>query len=187
MTIVLSIGLLVLAAAVVLLFAMFGELTARLPSLGAGYRDPAVSAVPDAHVGAVAGGWPEALDDVPADGDALVLVLSSACQSCEDVGTQLGELSRDDPGVRLGVVVSCGDVASGEEFIARHRLRAAWPVAVDERGTWCRASFGIASSPTALVLRDRRLLGALTFTDLAAARAAAVDLHTSEAKATVRA
>jgi hypothetical protein len=187
MTIVLSAGLLVLTAAVVLLFAMLGELTTRLPALGVTYRDPAVAEVPGAWVGASAESVPEPLAGV-LDGEepALVLVLSTACQSCDDVAVQLGELRRRDPVERLGVVVSCGDREVGDEFAARHGLRA-WPCFVDEAGAWSRTTFGVQSSPTALVLREGRLASALVFTDVAAVRAAAAGVTEVDPRERVKA
>jgi hypothetical protein len=187
MSIALSLGFLVLAAAVVVLFAMLGELTARLPTLGVQYRDPAVQEVSGARLGEGPEAWPPQLARaVGGDDPALVLVLSSACRSCEDVGVQLGELRRDGPVDRLAVVVSCGHRAAGEDFVDRHRLAEQWPCFIDEEGVWVRSVFGVQSSPTALVLREGQLVSALVFTDVAAVRAA-VDRQQPQPKETVKA
>jgi hypothetical protein len=53
--------LLVLAGAVVLLFAMLGELTARLPTLRVPYRDPSVRPLEEARLGRVPSTWPASI------------------------------------------------------------------------------------------------------------------------------
>ena len=189
MTLALSLALFLLAGAVVVLFAMLGELTARLPVLGVGYRDPAVSELPDARIGERPGVWPPQLEDaVGGNAPAMLLVLSSACKSCEDVAAQLREEARTaEPAGRLAVVVSCADRAAGEAFIARHGLDRDWQCWIDEEGVWSRTVFGVQTSPTALVLRDERLQSALVFTDLAAVRAAAAKRKQVTTKETVKA
>jgi hypothetical protein len=163
--------LLVLAAAIVLLFAMMAELAARIPSADGGARDRTVTPLGEAHVGAAPDDWPRPLDAVVAGRDqALLLVLSSACASCEDVASQISaELDAGDV-ADTAVLVSCGDPAVGEDFVARHRLRRL-PCYVDASGRWVKGAFGVQTSPSALILRDGRLESALVFTDLMALRA----------------
>ena len=157
-------ALLVLAAAVVVLFAMFAELAARVPAGPS--RTRTVRPLDDVRLGHSPVVWPAAL---PSGGRSVLLVLSTICSSCEDVARQLVS----DPGhadwTEASVVVSTGDQASGEEFITRHRLEQ-FPCYVDEGGEWISGEFGVQSSPTALVFRDQRLVAAYEFNDVAAVR-----------------
>jgi hypothetical protein len=164
--------LLVLAGAVVLLFAMLGELTARLPALGVSYRDPSVRPLEEARLGQVPSTWPAPLSQVvEATDPALLLVLSTACASCEDVAVQLADELERGGMQQTAVVVSCGDRANGEDFVERHGLRRL-PCYIDEDGSWVTGAFGVQTSPTGLLIRDRRLESALLFADVAALRAA---------------
>jgi hypothetical protein len=164
--------LLILVGAVVLLFAMFGEVVARLPELHLRDGDASVRPLPEARLGEQPIGWPDRLADVVNTVDpALLLVLSTACASCEAVGDQLSnELDKERPG-DTAVVVSCGDARSGEDFVVRHGLQRL-PFFVDEGGRWVAGAFGVQTSPTALVIRDGRLDSALLFSQVAALRAA---------------
>ena len=166
--------LLLLAGAVVLLFAMLGELTARLPSLNVDYRDPTVSPLEEARLGSAPESWPEPLAPLVANGNgsALLMILSTACGSCESVARQLAEEIDVYPPSRTGVVISCADRRVGEDFVRRHGL-GRMPTYVDEGGDWVTASFGVQTSPTGLAIRDGRLQSATVFTDVAALRAAA--------------
>ena len=159
-------ALLVLAAAVVVLFAMFAELAARVPAESSARRSRTVRPLDDARLGHSPVVWPAAL---PSGGRSVLLVLSTICNSCEDVARQLVF----DPGhadwTEASVVVSTGDQASGEEFITHHRLEQ-FPRHVDEGGEWISGEFGVQSSPTALVFRDQRLVAAYEFNDVAAVR-----------------
>jgi len=163
MLVFLSFVVLVLAGAVVLLFAMLGELTSRLPTLGVNYRDPEIAPLPDARLGAAPEQWPPALDNEP----ELLLVLSTACASCEDVAAQISQRLDAGPIPGAALLVSCGEASTGRDFLDRHGL-ARMPTYVDEGGAWVSNSFGVRHSPTALVLQDSHLKAALVFTDFAA-------------------
>src|SRR5574340_91912 len=151
---VLAFALLVLAGAVVLLFAMLGELTARLPYLSLGYRDPFVKPLEEARLGATPTVWPEQLEGVADGGQASVLiVLSTSCVSCDNVAIQLQQRTRSGSMAGRAVVVSCRDARTGENFVRRHSLDQL-SYYIDERGDWLETSFGVRTSPTALVLRE---------------------------------
>lgn len=170
--------LLALVGAVVLLFAMFGELTARLPTLDIGYLDPTVTPLREARLGSAPDYWPEQLAPLldANDGSALLLVLSTACGSCENVAEQLTNEIDQQSSIDTGVVVSCGDRRLGENFIERHGLDG-MPTYVDEGGEWVIASFGVQTSPSALAIRHWRLESAAVFTDVVALRAATTDIE----------
>jgi len=164
----LAIAILVLAAAIVLLFAMMGELTARLPRLGVGYRDPGVRPLPEVRIGARATHWPsELLQLANQDDAACLVVLSTACATCEDVAQQMAEHLPHGSQVPTGIAVSCADRRAGEEFVQRHGL-ARFPVYVDERGDWVSREFGARTSPSGLVLRQGVVDAAYVFGDVAA-------------------
>jgi hypothetical protein len=166
--------LLILVAAVVLLFAMLGELNSRLPTEreAAATRDDTIAPLEDALLGAEPGSWPQPLRDrlAGAGGPGIALVLSTACATCKDVATQVAdELDRGGAG-DLAVIVSTADRDRGEQFVRRYGLERVAHY-VDEGGTWVSEAFNVRMSPTALVMRNGRLESALVFQDVQALRA----------------
>jgi hypothetical protein len=175
--IVFGFALLVLTAAIVVLFAMFGELSARLPEPGsAPIRDTNVRPLEDTRIGHAPDIWPTALPD---SADAVLLILSTACGSCKDVAAQLSS----DPGHtdwdKVGVVVSTAGRQTGETFVATNGL-GRFRYYVDEGGDWSRGELGVQESPTALVFRAGRLTSGHVFNDVAALRNT-IDNENSEA------
>lgn len=168
MLIVFGVALLVLAAAVVVLFAMLAELAARVPDRSTPYRNPAVNPLEEARLGHSPDSWPV---ELPTRERSVLLVLSTICNSCEDVARQLVS----DPGhtdwTAAALVISTGGRLRGEEFVARHRL-GIFPHFIDEGGKWVTGEFGVQASPTALVFHGERLESAYEFNDVAALRAA---------------
>ncbi|HEX6470330.1 MAG TPA: hypothetical protein VF069_14630 [Streptosporangiaceae bacterium] len=168
MLVVFGVALLVLAAAVVVLFAMLAELAARIPDRSTPYRNPAIRALGEARVGNSPDTWPV---ELPQRDRSVVLVLSTICNACEDVARQL----TTDPGhtdwAEMSLVISTAARIRGEEFIVRNRL-GEFPYFIDEGGEWVHGEFGVQSSPTALVFRGSRLESAHEFNDVAALRAA---------------
>lgn len=168
MLFVFGFALLVLAAAVVMLFAMFAELAARIPAGSTARRNTTVRPLEEARLGHSPDVWPAGLRTGER---SVLLVLSTICSSCDDVARQLVS----DPGhsdwSEVSVVVSTGGRIKGEEFITHHGLER-FPHIIDEGGAWTTGEFGVQSSPTALVLRDRRLESAYEFNDVAALRSA---------------
>ncbi|GAB3953376.1 hypothetical protein [Micromonospora vulcania] len=159
-----GIALLILAGAVLVLFAMLGQLAARegvIPSQGSGIR-----LLEEAHVGRVPVAWPTGLAGFGDGPLRIVLVLSTACSSCRTVA---GQLADEADVADFGVAISTADAAAGREFVAANGL-ARLPHHVDEGGDWVSGEFGVAVSPAALVFRDGMLISALAFTDLAKLR-----------------
>jgi hypothetical protein len=164
--------LLLLAGGMVALFAMVGELASRV-------GDPAnpappsaqVEPVEDARTGHSPAVWPAGLETIGVADTAVLLVLSTVCSSCQTVAGQLAErpdIALDRP---WGVVVTCGDVARGEEFVAQYGL--GWlPHFVDVNGDWVRGEFNVQSSPVAVLLAHSTVEEALLFNDVAALNAA---------------
>lgn len=173
--------LLVLAGAVVLLFAMLGELASRVPDRGASSRTRTVIPLETARLGRAPGQWPEGLAGCADGKPSVILVLSTACTACADVASQLSEGSPDASWEQLAVLVSCPDPDAGQEFIARHGLRR-FPHHVDEGGEWVSEQFAVRQSPVALVFHDGRLRSAFQFADVAALRSTISDVaHQKEA------
>jgi hypothetical protein len=160
--VVVAFTMLVLAAAIALLFAMVGELASRVPEFNRAINRDPLRPVEGAKLGHVPASWPAALGNLAADENALLLVLSSACASCEDVGRQLHNVA-PNPGVAL--LVSCGSRETGEAFVARHDLKSIDHF-IDVGGNWVRGEFGVMVSPAGLLLRRGRLESALIVQDL---------------------
>jgi hypothetical protein len=172
MLVVFAFALLILAAAVVVLFAMLAELATRVPERAGAQRDPHVRHLDGARLGTGADTWPAALPTADA---AVLLVLSTACSSCDDVARQLTV----DPGhtdwTGVGVVISTAERENADAFVERHGLAGTFPVYVDDGGEWVGGQFDVRMSPSALVFRDGRLESAHTFNDVSSLRA---NLHT---------
>jgi hypothetical protein len=176
MLVVFGFALLTLAAAIVVLFAMMGELSSRVPEPGAAQRDTTVRPVEDARIGHAPQVWPAGLPD-PAD--AVLLVLSTACGSCKDVAGQLGTDPAHADWPEVAVVVSTAGKQTGEEFVTTHGLDR-FPHYIDEGGEWTVGEFGVQLSPTALVLRSGRLASAHVFNDVTSLRNAIEEPSESE-------
>jgi hypothetical protein len=173
MIIVFGFVLLVLAGALVLLFAMFGELASRVGTHTESLRNDRVEPLEDATLGAVPGNWPAELAEVADAEHALLIVVSSSCRNCADVMSQLSA----DAATRADVfvLVSCPTARAGREFVAAYET-SGLRYHIDEYGSWVGTEFNVHVSPVGLVLRDGRLDSALMFTSVAALRAEAGQL-----------
>ncbi|MQA86077.1 MAG: hypothetical protein GEV03_15965 [Streptosporangiales bacterium] len=160
MIVLLSAVSLVLAIAIVVLFAMMGELASRIPEPGP--RRTWMEPIKDVQLGRIPESWPPELAQVPERDHSVVLVLSTVCSSCRAHGA---ELENHTDWAEAALVVSTPVAANAEAFVAEFGL-GSFPHYVDEGGDWVRAEFEVASSPVALVLRSGRLVGAYSFSDL---------------------
>jgi hypothetical protein len=165
--------LLVLAGAIVLLFAMLGELASRLPSSQRPARSKDVVPVEDAQLDSGPEYWPAPFTGLVDRADpAYLFVLSTACTSCQDVAQQLSaELDLGEAG-DIGVVISSASPVRGEEFASDYGLQRL-PYYVDENGDWASTQFNIRMSPTALVVDRGRAVSAVVFHEIDALRKAA--------------
>ncbi len=172
--VVFGVALLVLAAAMVVLFAMMGELASRVPGPSTTRRDATVRALDEAQLGSVPSSWPPGLEagngNGNGNGSTVLLVLSTICATCADIATQLTENPGHADWGELGVVVSTSNQGRGNDFVARHGL-GAFRHFVDTGGDWVSDQFGVRVSPTALVFTAGRLESAYVFYDVAALRA----------------
>ena len=158
---------LLLAGAVVVLFAMLGELSSRVGVVTS--PDEQVEPLPEAVIGREPSSWPARLSAMSTTDDGIALVLSTSCNSCKQIAQQMQaspELTRGN----LAVIVSTPTEARGEQFVADYGLAAVLNY-VDVGGDWVGNEFGVRTSPVGLVFRRGRLVSALLFGDLAALRA----------------
>ncbi|GAA0959007.1 hypothetical protein [Virgisporangium aurantiacum] len=164
--------LLLLAAGMVALFAMVGELASRVGDpANPAPPSAAVEPVEDARTGHSPAAWPAGLEPIGGADTAVLLVLSTVCSSCQTVARQLAErpdIALDRP---WGVVVTCGDVVRGEEFVAQSGL-GRLPHFVDVNGDWVRAEFNVQTSPVAVLVAHSTVEATLLFNDVAALTAA---------------
>lgn len=166
-----ALALLVLAGAVVLLFAMLGELASRVPPPDGGKPDQRVEPLADALIGNAPDAWPGSLTHLSSAGDGLLVVLSTVCQSCRRVAGQLSPELAADGGRPFAILISAPSRDKGEDFAQQHAL-SRFPYFVDVNGDWVTRAFGVVTSPCGLVLREGRLETALQFQDFAAVEAA---------------
>jgi hypothetical protein len=166
--IVLAIALLLLTIAMVVLYAMMGELASRLPAEEA---TPAtwIHELVDFRDGASAAVWPEGLFPLASVTNAVLLVLSPICNTCSKVAAELGRLPEGELGDSLGLVVSAGNREVGEDFVETHSLGHI-PHFVDEGGAWTTGNFDVNTSPTALMFKKGVLTEAYAFGTIEAIR-----------------
>jgi hypothetical protein len=174
MLVVFGVALLVLAAAVVVLFAMLAELAARVPERSERVRSQEIYPLADARVGHSPDVWPMG---EPRRERSVMLVLSTICNSCEDVAEQLVSNPGHADWAEMSLLVSTGAAVRGGDFVSRHRLQE-FPYFIDESGEWVSGQFGVQSSPAALVFDGRELVAAYEFNDVAALRTKLADAMT---------
>jgi hypothetical protein len=169
-----GVTLLLLVVAIVVLFAMLGELASRIPA--AAEPERAVRPLDRARIGAAPAEWPAPLEDLLAQSrqaTAMLVVLSTSCATCQTVAEQIAQeqryAGRPKPG--FAVLVSCAAAGMGEEFVERHGLEAV-PHFVDAGGRWVSNSFGISVSPCVLLVENGVLTSAFVFQDFAAMQTA---------------
>jgi hypothetical protein len=169
MLIIFGFALLVLTIGMVVLFAMFGELSSRVAEAPRQARSTEITPLENVNLGHVPETWPAAL---PRDRDdrLVLLVLSTACAACTDIAEQL----RDDPSYArwsgMAIVISTAHHSSGEDFVDRHGL-GRFPYYIDTGGSWLTGQFGVQFSPCALVFNGGQLMAAYIFDDVGALQA----------------
>jgi hypothetical protein len=158
--------LLIIVVSNIVLFAMMAELSSRVPAQAAS----ATWARPDEAIrlGVTPATWPPGLVRQRDKDRGLVLVLSPVCESCRSIAAQL---AADDDGEwrDASLLVSASNEPRGTAFINEYRL-GRFASHVDANGQWVSESFGVATSPTALVFSQGRLQEAYSFNDLHALR-----------------
>lgn len=167
MMVVGAIALLLLTAAIVVLYAMMGELASRIPDSDGDAGADRVAPLEDYTRGATPAIYPGGLASLAGQDRMVLVVLSPICTTCAKVAADLANYQPDQIGVPFGVVVSTGMRETGDEFVERHSL-GRFPYVVDEGGAWVTGSLGVKMSPSALVLEDGMLTEAFTFSKVQA-------------------
>jgi hypothetical protein len=166
MMVVGAIALLLLTAAIVVLYAMMGELAARVPDPD-GNSANHVTPLADFTRGAAPTIYPTGLASLAHQARMALMVLSPICTTCDKVAAELANYDPDEIGLPFGVVVSTSTRETGEEFVERHTLHR-FPYVVDEGATWITGSLGVKMSPSALVFENGVLTEAFTFSNVQA-------------------
>ncbi len=166
MNILFSVVLLILALAVVMLFAMYGELAARVQAGGGGSSKSTLIPLDEAKLGRSPDRWPTEFGLLSqADVPVGVLVLSASCRSCARVAAQLVAGGETWRGKLLGVVISAASLDRAQEFQAANGLTD-FTCYLDDGGEWVTGEFGVQSSPVALIMRSGKLDAAYILDDL---------------------
>lgn len=164
-----GITLLLLAIAVIGLFAMMGELTARVGGHPDDPDDARVWPVEDARLGASPSTWPDELAHLASADTAVLLVLSPLCASCTRIApTVAGHPTLADPAYDLALVVSCSSFESGADFLRQHDLVGVLPTALDVNGQWLIGELALNNSPAVLVFKQGQLASASNVASMAA-------------------
>ncbi len=162
---VLAFVVLLLAAAVTVLFAMLGELYTRI----GGPTQPIQSLASD-RIGQSPASWPNELAGIAALPEAVLLVLSTSCSSCINVARQLQGRGSLLHGYEMRVLLSSPDRKQGEAFAQNHLATDSF--FIDVGGEWVTEAFGVDTSPSALLLRGGELASVFAFADLMALQTA---------------
>ncbi len=169
--------LLVLAAGMVVLFAMVGELASRVGDPASRSRSAEVLPLEQARVGHVPADWPDRLAPLGSADRAVLLVLSTVCHTCRQLAPEVAALAGTGADGRplLGVVITCGNADSGTEFVASYGLDRL-PYHIDVGGDWVQNEFDIHTSPAAVLFAAGRARTALLFDDVSALLARSVQI-----------
>jgi hypothetical protein len=85
------------------------------------------------------------------------------------VAAEIGELPASELD-NVGLVISCASGESGEGFVVRNNIEHL-PKVIDVGGEWVSRTFGVRTSPTALVLESGALESAYSFSAFKGLRA----------------
>jgi len=175
-----ALTLLLLAVAVIGLFAMMGELTARVGN-HAGDDDATALPVEDARIGTAAESWPDGLAHLESADTGVLLVLSPLCSACTRIAPTiaghpaLAQLANDS-----ALIVSCSSTESGTDFLRQHNLVGVLPTALDVNGEWLIGQLAVNTSPAVLVFRKGQLRAASIIASLAAVAAVTQQIELKE-------
>lgn len=169
MLVALGFAVLILTVGMVVLFAMFGELSGRVAQGGTTQRSTEVVPLEGMRLGHIPDTWPAGLM-VGGEAPSTVLVLSSSCGSCRDIAEQLRDSPAEAAWDDMGILISTAHQETGDEFVASNRI-GRFPHYVDVGGSWVTGQFDVNFSPSALVFQDGQLAAGYMFHDIAALRA----------------
>jgi len=158
-----SIAILLLTCAVIVLFAMMGEVASRLGDSVA--RPTTTRDLLDANLGKAPTWWPAPIDaDSP---PSLALILSTSCQVCVKVSRSLAELGPDSLSDQTALVISCPNFDRGWSFAEEFALpNIGGTLVIDDRGEWARNELNIDISPSIVTFEGGTILAAYAFGSL---------------------
>lgn len=164
--------LFIMALSIIGLFAMMGELSARIgpENRRSQTSDARLTPLRDVQLGITPAWWPPALQHISQMPHGAVLVLSNLCESCVHIAEDLaGTDLRRAPS--LGLVVSCGSREAGQMFVQDTDLGTE-QLYIDEMGDWTQTNFGVNVSPALLQFQFGSLNAADTLVSVRALEAA---------------
>lgn len=160
MTILFAFMFLVVALAIVMLFAMNAEILRRLesrPHSDEAERSDAFWSLtrPEIYIRDDIP-WHAELDTLRGGGGFLILVFSTVCTTCNTAAAELGTFWKDQNSCRIGVVISTPNSNEADSFMSRHSISTI-PHFVDADGEWVKSKFGVTFSPVAMIIEDDTL------------------------------
>jgi len=178
-------ALLLLTLSVVALFAMVGELAARVENVVSRLQDGALA--PDGDWArlederaeySVVKEWPTEIQPDAQLGYSLVVVLSSSCQSCTRfLSGELNDLDEFNP----VFVISCPSADRADVFVQSHRRLQGRSVFRDVMGKWTREQLALEVSPAAMLMRGDRPVASFTMSSPSSLAAVVRDkIHSTE-------
>ena len=163
--VILAFAVLVLAAAVIVSYAMFGELAARFEEsvLGQSVRS-FVGPLKNAPLNTSPKSWPAALQSISKARPGALLVFSTSCISCERLAPSLASAMESFPISDIALTIASPRRELAESFVEKHQLQLVrhW---IDDGGKWLRDDVGVSTSPVCLLFDEGELTAALSFSD----------------------
>lgn len=163
----LALSLLLLTAGGVALFAMMGELASKVDAMASRIQEGGVLPAADDWArleedivgGAGIDEWPFEPPRSTTEDYGLIVVLSSACQSCNQfLQGDLDDLREFKP----VFVVSCPSLDRADQFLQSHEILEDQPVYRDVMGRWTREQLRIEVSPAAILVQGDRPIASFT-------------------------
>jgi hypothetical protein len=159
---------LLLCIATAILFAMVGQLAARLPEFQGQQAGP-VQRLEELERGRPAPSWaapPAPLGNGHGQSLYGLLVLSTICTTCSQLAKELAARAPDSLPLPLKLVLSTPlKRADADAYVRRYRLDAYRPL-IDEQGARCKDDLGLMISPALVMIRQGRILDGYTITHL---------------------
>ncbi|MEU2615147.1 hypothetical protein ABZ570_26745 [Micromonospora sp. NPDC007271] len=155
----LAVGLFLLTVAVVGLFAMMGELAARVPDENVVVAPRPIEEI---TLGVTPESWLDGAAHLEGAPVGVLVVLSTSCASCQRIANgSTGDLALPPESF---VLIASGTQERAESFLAEHPMLRQHRHGIDVEGTWLTRNFGINISPSVLIFERGRLSSAHTFT-----------------------
>jgi hypothetical protein len=158
---ILAIALFVLTVAMVGLFAMMGELAARVPDDGAQEDTGPPRPIQQVALDVIPGKWIDEVAYLEQQEFGVAVVFSTSCASCQRIAS--GATGKLDLPPDAAVVISSSSQELGEQFVEDNPMLRRYRHVVDPGGTWLTENLGVDISPSVLTFQYGRLTSAHTF------------------------